>query len=429
MPSTRSEAPLWALVDCNCFYCSCERLFRPDLADRPVVVLSNNDGCLIALSPEAKALGFTMGEVYFQARPRLERTKTAVFSSNYTLYGDISSRVMRALGTLAPLEPYSIDEAFAYLSSSRARNAEALGWAMRDRVRQWVGMPTRVGIGQTKTLAKLANYWAKRTSPVLLLRVGSRELEDILEQTAVVEIWGIGRGQAERLKRRGIRNARQLRDLDPDRALKILTVVGQRTVLELRGFPCILENSAPVSRKSLINSRSFGRSVTRKEDLAEALAMHCAIAGERLRAENLEASTLCVHIKTSRHAQKPYFSAGAAVILPFPTNLTDELIKAAKEALDKCYEPGHKYMKGGICLYDIVDANMRQLTLLEACSEPLRKNKAKLMQAMDRINGKFGRDTVRYLAQGASGAFWHMQRNKMSPAFTTRWEDLPKAKL
>ena len=420
---------LWALIDCNSFYCSCERLFRPDLDDKPVVVLSNNDGCLIALTPEAKALGFKMGDVHFQVEHELKRRGVTAFSSNYTLYGDISDRVMDTLRTVTPdIDQYSIDEAFIPFQPALAAQAVAVGWTVHDRVRRWVGVPVRVGIGATRTLAKLANHWAKKISRVLLLEPGSRQLEDVLEQTPTADIWGIGRRQSAKLAGLGIHNARQLRDLDPDRALKLLTLVGQRTVLELRGFQCIMEDNAPVPRKTLISTRSFGRRVTRREDLAEALAMHCGIAGERLRNEGMEAAGLSVTMQTSAHVEEPYFHAGASVGLPVPTNLTGDLIKAANRALEKCYTPGHGFMKGGIMLYDLYEADARQLTLLEACARPEDERRKRLMKTLDKVNAKYGRDTLRHMAQGPSKAFWHMQRKKKSSDLTTQWAGLPVVK-
>ncbi|MDL2316650.1 Y-family DNA polymerase [Desulfovibrio sp. OttesenSCG-928-A18] len=428
MYSTRSKPVYWGLVDCNSFYCSCERLFRPDLEGKPVVVLSNNDGCLIALTPEAKALGFKMGDVYFQVKQRLEKLGVTAFSSNYTLYGDISNRVMRTLEMLVPIEQYSIDESFVPFYPATAVQAMDVGWTIQDRIKQWVGVPVRVGIGPTRTLAKLANLWAKKRSRVFKLDLGSKELEDILEETPTGDIWGIGRRQSAKLEKLGIRNARQLRDMDADRALKLLTVVGQRTVLELRGFQCIMEDQTPVPRKTLINSRSFGRKVTTKEDLAQAMTMHCTIAGERLRLEKMEAAGLCVHMQTSMHTEEPYFSASASVRIAVPTNLTGVLIKSAMKALDKCYQSGHGYMKGGILLYDLQEEGSRQMTLMEAVAEPRQQKQTKLMQTLDKVNDLYGRDTLRYLAQGPAKAHWHMTRNLLSGAFTTKWKQLAKVK-
>ena len=428
MFSTRSKPILWGLADCNSFYCSCERLFRPDLEGKPVVVLSNNDGCLIALTPEAKALGFKMGDVYFQVKHRLEMLGVTAFSSNYTLYGDISNRVMQTLETLVPIEQYSIDESFIPFFPATAVQAMDVGWAIHDRVKQWVGVPVRVGIAPTRTLAKLANLWAKKRTRVFKLDLGSKELEDVLEATPTGDIWGIGRRQSAKLEKVGIRNARQLRDMDTERALKMLTVVGQRTVLELRGFQCIMEDQAPVPRKTLINSRSFGRKVTTKDDLAQAMTMHCTIAGERLRLEKMEAAGICVHMQTSMHTEEPYFSTSASVNIPIPTNITGILIKAAMEALDKCFQPGHGYMKGGILLYDLQEEGSRQMTLMEAVADSKQEQQTKLMKALDKVNDRYGRDTLKYLAQGPVKAHWHMTRNLLSGAFTTKWAQLAEVK-
>lgn len=428
MCSMPHKPELWGLVDCNSFYCSCERLFRPDLEGKPVVVLSNNDGCLIALTPEAKALGFKMGDIYFQVKHRLEELGVTAFSSNYTLYGDISNRVMGTLKSLVPIEQYSIDESFIPFYPATAVQALDVGWAMHDRVKQWVGVPVRVGIGPTRTLAKLANLWAKKRTRVLKLDLGSTELEEVLEATPTGDIWGIGRKQAAKLERIGICSARQLRDMSLEHALQLLTVVGQRTVLELRGFQCIMENEAPVPRKTLINSRSFGRQVSKKEDLAQAMTMHCTIAAERLRLEKVEAAGLCVHMQTSAHSEAPYFSTSAKVHLPTPTNNTAVLIKAAMMALDKCYRPGHGYMKGGIMLFDLQEQGSRQLTLMEAAESSEQKQQTRLMQTLDRINDKFGKDTLKYLSQGPPKARWHMTRNLLSGAFTTQWAQLAKVR-
>ena len=427
LPAPAAKPILWALVDCNSFYCSCERLFRPDLAGRPVVVLSNNDGCLISLTPEAKALGYKMGDVFYLLENQLKKDKVAVFSSNYTLYGDISRRVMLTLAGIAPaIDQYSIDEAFVPLDQALADQAEEVGREMCERILRWVGIPVGVGIGPTRTLAKQANLWAKKMNRVLCLRLGSPELEEALEQTPVVDIWGIGRRMTARLNGLGIENARQLRDMEPEAAEKLLTVIGRQTVMELRGEQCLLED-LPTPRKTMISSRSFGRRVSRKEDLAQALAMHCAIAGERLRQEGLVAGNLSIWLTTSRHMKEPYARLSARVDLPSPTNDTRELTRAAYEALDSCYQSGHGFMKGGVMLYELEDAERRQMTLLEAAEAPAREKSRALMAALDQINGKYGRNTLNYLAQGPSDAFWHMRRNKMSGHLTTRWDQLATA--
>lgn len=422
---TDSAKPvLWALADCNSFYASCERLFRPDLKNKPVVVLSNNDGCLIALTPEAKKLGFKMGDVYYLLRSKLEKLGVVSFSSNYTLYGDISRRVMETIATLTPVDQYSIDETFIPFGPAMAVQADDVGWAIHDRVAQWVGMPIRIGIGPTRTLAKLANFWAKRKTRVFRLELDTRTLEDVLEQTPTGEIWGIGRRQSAKLARIGIMNARQLRDMDLGRALKLLTVVGQRTVYELRGHQCIMDNDIPVPRKTLVSSRSFGRRIRRMEDLAEALSMHAAIAGERLRKENIVASSISIWAETSRYMETPYRSIGAHGRFVIPTNCTTEIIRAAHDCLDRCFDPGDGWMKGGLMLYDLAEEATRQVTLLEACMPCEDTKSRELMRTLDKINDLYGRDTLRLAAQGNSDAFWHMRRQLMSPYYTTRLSDL-----
>lgn len=422
---TVGRPPLWALVDCNSFYCSCERLFRPDLQGKPVVVLSNNDGCLIALTPEAKALGFKMGDIYYQERSRLKRLGVVAFSSNYTLYGDLSRRVMETIAALAPVEQYSIDETFIPFGNAMAAQAEDVGWTLHDTVARNTGIPVRVGIGSTRTLAKLANHWAKKISRVLTLETGTPLTEQCLDETPTADVWGIGRRHSKKLADIGILSAKQLRDMSPDRALKLLTVVGQRTVLELRGFQCIMEMDAPVPRKTLVSSRSFGRRVSRKEHLAEALAMHAAIAGERLRREDVVASGLTVWAETSRYMKTPYRCIKGEARFRVPTNHTTAIVHAAHEALDTCYEPGDGWMKGGLMLFDLAEEKTRQKTLFEACLSPSQEKQRRLMRVIDAVNDKYGRDCVRNAAQGNLTEFWHMRRQLMSPLYTTRWTDIP----
>ncbi len=377
-----------------------------------------------ALSPEAKGLVYMMCDVYLLLEILLQWDQVAVFSSNYTLYGDISRRVMMTLASLTPaIDQYSIDEAFVPFDRALAAKARQIGWEIHERVRQWVGVPVRVGLGPTRTLAKLANHWAKKKSRVLELKLGSPELEEILAETPTQDVWGIGRRLSAKLSRLGITNARQLRDMPISSARKYLTVVGQRTVLELRGIQCVMEEG-PTPRKTMVSSRSFGRRVSRKEDLAQALAMHCTIAGERLRQEGLVARCLSVWVMTSRHMDEPYCCLSSQVNLGLPTNITSELIQAAGEALDRCYQPGHGFMKGGIMLYELSEAERRQMTLMEAAVSPGRDKKRALMRALDTVNDKYGRDTMRYLAQGPEEAFWHMRRHKMSGHLTTRDDQL-----
>jgi DNA polymerase V len=424
MSSINSKPALWALVDCESFYASCERLFRPDLMGQPVVVLSNNDGCLVSMTPEAKALGFRNGEPFFQVADRLKKAGAAVFSSNYTLYADLSRRVLTTMASLVPeVAQYSIDEAFVPFDTALAAQADSVGWALHDRVKQWTGIPVRVGIGPTKTLAKLANRWAKKMTRVLRLELGSEQLEKILPMTPVGDIWGIGRRLAARLEQRGITNALQMRNLGVKEAKKLFNVLGQRTILELQGIQCV-EEEALSARKTLFNSRSFGRPVTTKEELKEALAYHCSIAGERLRAEGMTAASLSIYLATSWHIEDA-FQTGATMNLATATDDTLIFIRAANEALEQCFKPGPKYMKAGILLLDLGERDRQNVGLFEPVQD---ERSQKLMSALDEINAKFGRGTARFAAQGEPDASWHMKRNLKSGHLTTKWEELPTVK-
>ncbi|MDR1945976.1 MAG: Y-family DNA polymerase [Desulfovibrio sp.] len=429
MQSTNSTPTLWALVDCNNFFASCERLFRPDLAGRPVVVLSSNDGCIVARSNEAKALGIGMGEPEFMVRDLLLRHKVAVFSSNYALYGDISARVMLTLESLAPVvEQYSIDEAFLPLQGAAAANADELALNLRERVRKWTGIPVTVGIGPTRTLAKLAAETAKKGTGLLRLNAGDAESDRTLAATPVADIWGIGRKSAEKLRLCGIRTAGELRDADGGILRKILGICGLHTSLELRGIPCLDRSETPISRRSMVSSRSFGQKVAEKEDLAEALAMHAALAGERLRREKLEAGGLAVHIRTALYGQEASYDRTANVTLPSPAANTKDLVRAAKEGLEAVFRPGYAYAKAGIMLFDLVPAGGRQGNLLEwAGPDEGKRRDRKLMSALDAVNRRFGRGTLRFAAEGRKDAPWRSRQDRRSPRWTTEWSELPRA--
>ncbi|MDR2461575.1 MAG: Y-family DNA polymerase [Deltaproteobacteria bacterium] len=418
---------LWALVDCNCFYCSCERIFRPDLESKPLVVLSNNDGCVVAITPEAKALGFKNGDVYFKKEKKLRAANVAIFSSNYALYGDISRRVMLTMESLVPkICQYSIDESFIPFDHSLAARAEELGWDLAKRVKGWVGVPVRVGIGATRTLAKLSNHWAKKISRVLHLELGSTELEEILEKTPPEDVWGIGRRGAAKLYKLGVDSARKLRDMDLTSAKKLLSITGQRTVLELRGHQCITDDLMPAFRKTMISSRSFGAKIEHCADLMEALAAHAAIAGERLRKEAMVATGLHVFIETSRYDESP-FNTGASVDLQSPTNSTVDITKAARQALMACFRKGHAYAKAGILLYELMseeEAAAKAGLLFPQTNE----QSVNLMGAFDEINSKYGAGTIRLSAQGKDTPFWGMRRRKLSDLSTTDWDKLPVVK-
>ncbi|MDR0466436.1 MAG: Y-family DNA polymerase [Deltaproteobacteria bacterium] len=427
MPSTSSTRTLWALVDCNNFYASCERLFRPDLSGKPVVVLSNNDGCIVARSNEAKALGIGMGEPEFKVRALLKRHKAAVFSPNFGLYGDISNRVMLAVESLAPcVEQYSIDEAFVPLSGPLAVNADELALALRRRIRQWTGIFASVGIGATRTLAKLAAELAKKGEGVRRLDAGTQETDDILALVPTADVWGIGRRSVEKLHLRSIRSAKDLRDADAGMIKKLLGIVGLNTAMELRGIPSIAQSATPASRRTMVSSRSFGERTTEKEHLAEALAMHAGLAGERLRREKLEAGGAAVPIRTARHGQGPFYDTTTEIAFPEPTSSTRLLIRAAWAGLDAVFRPGCFYAKAGILLFDLRDGGVRQGSLLDIAAPDERKGRdAKLMAALDAVNKRLGRGTVRFGAEGAPDAPWRMKQARRSPQYTSAWEDLP----
>ena len=388
-----------------------------------MVVLSNNDCCLVSMTSEAKALGLKGGAPFFQAADRLKKAGAAVFSSNYTLYADLSRRVMATMASLIPeIEQYSIDEAFLPFSPALAAQAEEVGWRLHDRVSQWTGIPVRVGIGPTKTLAKLANRWAKKISRVLRVELGSAQLEDILERTPVGDIWGVGRRLSAKLEKHGISKASQLRDMDDKTAHKFLNILGRRTILELRGNQC-LEEEAPAARKTLYNSRSFGRPVTAKEELKEALSYHCSIAGERLRAEDLAAGGLSIYLSTSWNIEDS-FQTGATINFGRPTDDTLDFIRAANQALEQCFRPGPQYMKAGVLLLDLATKGQRE-NLFEPPPDSAPRN---LMGALDEINAKYGRGMARFAALGEPDASWHMKRNMKSGRLTTSWEELPSVK-
>jgi DNA polymerase V len=418
---------LWALVDCNNFYASCERLFRPDLQGKPVVVLSNNDGCIVARSNEAKALGINMGEPEFKARDLLKRHNVAVFSSNYALYGDISNRVMLTLESLVPVvEQYSIDEAFVPLPGPLADNADELALVMRELVRKWTGITVSVGVGTTRTLAKLAGEIAKKGTGVYRLDSESKETEKNLSEIPILDVWGIGRRSAEKLQLRSIRTAKALRDADEGMIRKLLSVSGLYTVLELRGIPCIDQSQTPVPRRTMVSSRSFGIRVTEKQYLAEALAMHAALAGERLRREKLEAGGMAVHIRTARYGQGPFYDKTAEIAFSSPTANTRQLVKAAGEGLDVVYRQGFQYAKAGIMLFDLADRDKQQGSLLDIVMPDEQKKKdKKLMSALDAVNKRFGRGTVRLAAEGVEDAPWRMKHTKRSLKYTSAWDELP----
>ena len=416
---------LFALVDCNNFYVSCERLFNPRLRDRPVVVLSNNDGCIIARSNEAKALGIGMGEPYFKKKAYLRRHGVQVFSSNYALYGDLSHRVMSILQQLEPeVEIYSIDEAFIRLLAQPGRELTDHGLFLKHRVGQCVGIPVSVGIGRTKTQAKLAASIAKkdpRCRGVFNLET-CPDRDALLAKIAVNNVWGVGRRFTRTLNRRGVYTALDLKNSDSRWVRNILGLSGLRTVMELRGESCIPIEQCRSNRKSVVSSRSFRKPITLLEDLQEAVSCYISIAARKLRDQGLVAANLHVFLSTSRYRTDiPRFSGSRMIMLSSATSCTPTLIKAGLRELTELYREGYQYNKAGIMLTGLSNATMQQQNLFIQSDDARNKP---LMEALDRINDRWGRDTLRYGSSGLARG-WRMKQSRKSPAYTTSWAELP----
>lgn len=418
----------FALVDCNNFYASCERVFRPELQGVPIVVLSNNDGCIIARSAEAKAAGIPMCEPYFKCRAQFERNGVEVFSSNYALYGDMSARVMRVLARFSPrLEIYSIDEAFVDLSCVPG-GAEQYARRLRATVHRWTGIPVSIGIGASKTLAKVANRFAKRHARFRGVFELDESLSDrVLDRVDIGDVWGIGHRHAKRLRGMGVSTARQFRDLDRDWVKRKMAITGLQTLLELRGMPCFDLGTASTSKKSIVSSRSFGRPVKTLQELKEATACYTARAAEKLRRQKSVTSGLMVFIQTNRFSvHQPRYSNSEYLPIHPATMHTPTLIRIAHRALDRIWRDGYSYKKSGVMLSGLEPAHGRWLSLLELPPDH-RPDHAPLMHAVDSINARWGRDTVSFAASGIERP-WRMRRGMRSPRYTTAWGELPVVK-
>ncbi|HHZ8493076.1 TPA: translesion error-prone DNA polymerase V subunit UmuC [Enterobacter mori] len=420
---------MFALVDVNSFYASCERVFRPDLEGKPIVVVSNNDGCIISLSREAKQFGIKMGEPYFKFKEKRYPSRVYVFSSNYALYADLSSRVMQTLTDLAPaIEIYSIDEAFVNVSGvSHCLSLETFGHQMRTQVFKNTGLTVGVGIAPTKTLAKLANYAAKRwasTGGVVDLS-GRERQRKLLEKVPVEEVWGVGRRITKKLNAMGITTALELAEASSWVIRKHFNVVMERTARELRGEPCLdLEEFAP-TKQQIICSRSFGHRITQYEEMHQAICAYAERAAEKLRGEHQYCRFISVFVRTSPHADNEiYYGNQASVTLMTPTNDSRDIIRAATEALGRIWLDGYRYMKAGVMLADFFSSGVAQLNLFD--DNRLRANSAALMAMIDSVNHS-GKGKIWFAGQGIEKS-WAMKREMLSPAYTTRYADLPVAK-
>lgn len=395
-----------ALVDCNNFYVSCERVFDPKLAGRPVVVLSNNDGCVIARSEEAKALGIRMGAPIFKAEHIVDSCGVAVYSSNYSLYGDLSQRVMGTLQEFTPeVEVYSIDEAFMRLEAEGGEQTlSARALEVRERVRQWTGIPVSIGLAPTKTLAKLANRTAKRTQVAqgVLDLTEPSEQEGVLEETAVEDVWGVGPAYSALLRKAGIETARTLRDADRRWVRRRMTVVGARIVEELRGISCLPIEQCPPAKKSVTCSRSFGAPVESLSEMREAVAVYMTRAAERMRKHRMAAGVVTVFINTNRFSEEPQYNNSVTFELAYPTDATNELLEWSLRGLERIYRAGYRYKKAGVILSHLRPADGLTARLFGNCEYERAR---RVMRAVDEINARHGRDTVR-LGVADPGGRW-----------------------
>lgn len=416
----------FALVDCNNFYASVERVFNPKLEGKPVVVLSNNDGVIIARSNEAKALGIKMATPIFKVQDIIDHYHVHVFSSNYVLYGDMSHRVISILRDSAPeVEIYSVDEAFLKLDGLQ-EDFSKFGSSIRDKVKKWTGIPISVGIAQTKTLAKVANELAKKNPQyqgVLDLSGLCEEIIDkYLEQLDISDVWGIGRRLSPMLRIHGIKTARDLKYASDQWIRKCINVLGLKTVHELRGIPCINLEENPAPKKSIASTRSFGRPVLSLTELKQAVALYCTIASEKLREGRQVASAIQVFIHTNFHRQdQAQYSNSAATMFPQPTSHTPTMIKSAHKLLEQLYKPGYKYKKAGIILTKLMPKDQIQLDLFNEHKSNPRNDR--IMQTLDKVNAKHGRNTLSLAALGITKP-WKMRQLRKSKRFTTNWQEV-----
>jgi len=433
MESTSAQGQLFALVDVNNFYVSCERVFNPVLENRPVVVLSNNDGCAIARSNEVKTLGVKMGTPWFQMEALAKQHNIVALSSNYALYADMSNRVVSILRDYSPdVEVYSIDESFLGLDGLESLwpSFDVMGQSVRQRVRQWTGLPVCVGIGPSKTLAKLANHVAKKNSSFNgvcdLASMPLPEMDALMAGIEVGEVWGVGHRIQAHLHAVGIRTVRDLRDTPPPWLRSRFGVVMERTGSELRGISCLaLEEVAP-PKKEIVSSRSFGHLVHDLQSVGEAVAGHASSAAEKLRTQGGVCNAVLVFIQTNRfREQDPQY--GGSIVIPLPNASADTrlLVRAALFGLKQVYRGGYAYKKAGVMLMAIGEARVAQGSLLTAHGADERSKR--LMQVMDALNTRYGRNTVSVFSSSAPKP-WAMRREKMSPCYTTRWSDLPVAR-
>lgn len=416
--------PVFALVDCNNFFVSCERVFRPDLAAKPVVVLSNNDACIVARSNEAKALGVPMGVPYFKIRDMVKKHDITLFSGNFPLYGDFSQRVVRLLQTACPtVEVYSVDESFLEISGLPITNYEAWGRDLRQKILQWTGIPVSIGIAPSKTLAKAAADFVKKTNPA---RGAHSVVDDAAARTALLQwlpvrdVWGVGRGSAPKLQGRGVRTAHDLSLVSDEWALHKLTVRGLRMVRELRGESCVPIEQSGELQKSIMHSRSFGHSIRNYYEIEGAVATFAAQAAAKLRAQDGLARQVAVYLQGSQHT--PYHGLWQAVRLHPASSDTGIIIEAALTSLQQVFDGDFAYKKAGVALLDLQPHNARQLAFSD---EPTQIDRhSKLMATVDTLNKRYHTRLVRHASEHAENTKWHSKHQLRSQGYTTKWNEL-----
>lgn len=415
------------LVDANNFYVSCERVFQPHLEGKAVGVMSNNDGCVIARSAEMKALEIPMGTPAFKLEGLRQRGDIHLLSSNYELYGDMSARLAQLLRDACPdIAPYSIDEMFIYLDGLSERQCHALGETLRRRIRRCLGLPVCIGLATTHTLAKLANHAAKKQphlQGVCLLNGKDATTKALLAQTPVSEVWGVGRRLAERLAIGGIHTAWDLRESDTKQLRKRFSVVLARTALELRGTSCLHMNALDQPRQRIMTSRSFGQPTGVKTEVHDALRRHAQRSAEKLRQQHSLARSVMLFLNTNRHRRdQPQYFPHALIPLPTPSDDTRVILDAVRQGLEQIYRPRYRFMKAGVMLLDLVDAQQHQLSLLNAPAH----HHPRLMATVDAINQRMGQGTIRF-GMTDDDAPWQLRCAHRSNRFTTRWDELMKA--
>lgn len=425
----RKGSKMYALVDCNNFYVSCERVFRPDLMNRPVIVLSNNDGCVVSRSKEAKALGIGMAVPAYQVKKEIEKYKIKVFSSNYTLYGDFSSRVMAILQGLVPeMEIYSIDEAFLnFTGMDSLYNLKEYGEYITRTVSKGTGIPVSMGIAPTKTLAKIANLFAKRYSNYknVCYIDGDEKRIKALRLTGIEEVWGIGRRHTKKLRREGINTAYDFTLMPQSRVRNLMTVTGERTWLELQGEPCIDLEAIEPSRKQICTSRSFGKSVSTWKEISEGVSTYAVLCAEKLRKQKSCAVSLLVFIHTNNFRKDlPQYFKSCLIRLPVPTDSTIEIVKHTLTALKKVFKEGYLYKKAGVIITEMVPKDSRQANLFYELDH---QTHSRVMEVLDTVNQGFLKNKIMLGVQGTERD-WFLRQKELSPCYSTDISKIIKVK-